>query len=144
MVFVTSRNATASLAKRLIEIAQEKGTLPLFEPEKNVKVARAGYKSGDLGYLVPQGFGIHHAGKHFKYKYFEIVFYLQRFERKCLIISQYGFYNCRRHWFFVLLLLKKIQKNNFLKINTKGLFQLRSHIEIFIRIKIILYQNQLQ
>lgn len=63
MVFVTSRNATASVAKRLIEIAQEKGTLPLFEPEKSVKVGRAGFKSGDLGYLVPQGFGIHHAGR---------------------------------------------------------------------------------
>lgn len=64
MVFVTSRNATASVAKRLIEIAQEKGNLPLFEPEKNVKIGRAGFKSGDLVNLVPQGFGIHHAGNH--------------------------------------------------------------------------------
>nr|CAH7750403.1 unnamed protein product [Callosobruchus chinensis] len=62
MVFVTSRNATASVAKKLIEIAQVKGTLRLFEPEKNVKIARSGYKSGDLNYLIPMGFGIHHAG----------------------------------------------------------------------------------
>ncbi|XP_074028472.1 activating signal cointegrator 1 complex subunit obelus isoform X3 [Leptinotarsa decemlineata] len=62
MVFVTSRNATAAVAKKLIEIAQVKGTLPLFEPEKSVKVMRSGFKSGDLGFLVPQGFGIHHAG----------------------------------------------------------------------------------
>lgn len=63
MVFVTSRNATASVAKRLIEIAQEKGTLPLFEPEKSSKIVKGGFKSGDLVYLAPQGFGIHHAGK---------------------------------------------------------------------------------
>ncbi|XP_018561947.1 activating signal cointegrator 1 complex subunit 3 isoform X3 [Anoplophora glabripennis] len=62
MVFVTSRNATATVAKKLIEIAQVKGTLPLFEPEKNVSINRGGYKSGDLSFLVPQGFGIHHAG----------------------------------------------------------------------------------
>ncbi|KAJ8934565.1 hypothetical protein NQ318_017264 [Aromia moschata] len=62
MVFVTSRNATASVAKKMIEIAQVKGTLPLFEPEKDAKIARSGYKSGDLSYLIPQGFGIHHAG----------------------------------------------------------------------------------
>lgn len=63
MVFVTSRNATASVAKKLIEIAQVKGTLHLFEPEKSVKINRSGYKNGDLAYLVPQGFGIHNAGK---------------------------------------------------------------------------------
>ncbi|KAF7284822.1 hypothetical protein GWI33_021579 [Rhynchophorus ferrugineus] len=62
MVFVTSRNATATVAKRLIEIAQEKGTLHLFEPEKGIKINRTGYKNSDLGYLIPQGFGIHHAG----------------------------------------------------------------------------------
>ncbi|ENN76138.1 hypothetical protein YQE_07311, partial [Dendroctonus ponderosae] len=62
MVFVTSRNATAAVAKRLIELAQERGTLRQFEPEKGVRVNRAGYKNSDLGYLVPQGFGIHHAG----------------------------------------------------------------------------------
>ncbi|KAJ8984827.1 hypothetical protein NQ317_013026 [Molorchus minor] len=62
MVFVTSRNATAAVAKKIIEIAQVKGTLALFEPEKDVKVSKSGYKSGDLGYLIPQGFGIHHAG----------------------------------------------------------------------------------
>ncbi|XP_050304437.1 activating signal cointegrator 1 complex subunit 3 [Anthonomus grandis grandis] len=62
MVFVTARNATATVAKRLIEIAQEKGTLRLFEPDKGVKINRSGYKNSDLGYLVPQGFGIHHAG----------------------------------------------------------------------------------
>lgn len=62
MVFVTSRNATAAVAKRLIEIAQEKGTLHLFEPEKGIKINRTGYKNSDLGYLIPQGFGIHHAG----------------------------------------------------------------------------------
>lgn len=62
MVFVTSRNATATVAKRLIEIAQEKGTLRLFEPEKGIKINRSGYKNSDLGFLVPQGFGIHHAG----------------------------------------------------------------------------------
>lgn len=62
MVFVTSRNATASVAKRLTEIAQEKGTLSLFEPEKSSKI-KGGFKSGDLVHLAPQGFGIHHAGK---------------------------------------------------------------------------------
>ncbi|XP_072381205.1 activating signal cointegrator 1 complex subunit 3-like isoform X2 [Diabrotica undecimpunctata] len=62
MVFVTSRNATASVAKKLIEIAQVKGTLPLFEPEKSIRGLKSGYKNGDLGFLVPQGFGIHHAG----------------------------------------------------------------------------------
>lgn len=62
MVFVTARNATATVAKKLIEIAQVKGTLHLFEPEKNVSINRGGYKSGDLSFLVPQGFGIHHAG----------------------------------------------------------------------------------
>lgn len=62
MVFVTSRNATNSVAKKLIEIAQEKGTLRLFEPDKSVKIVKGGFKSGDLGFLVPQGFGIHHAG----------------------------------------------------------------------------------
>lgn len=63
MVFVTSRNATASVAKRLIEITQEKGTLSLFEPERTSKLSKGGFKSGDLVYLAPQGFGIHHAGK---------------------------------------------------------------------------------
>ncbi|CAG9864266.1 unnamed protein product, partial [Phyllotreta striolata] len=62
MVFVTSRNATAAVAKKLIEIAQEKGTLSLFEPDKSIRMNRSGYKSGDLGYLIPLGFGIHHAG----------------------------------------------------------------------------------
>ncbi|XP_066155619.1 activating signal cointegrator 1 complex subunit 3-like [Euwallacea fornicatus] len=62
MVFVTSRNATASVAKKLIEIAQEKGTLKQFEPEKTIKVNKSGYKNSDLSYLIPQGFGIHHAG----------------------------------------------------------------------------------
>ncbi|XP_056637201.1 activating signal cointegrator 1 complex subunit 3-like isoform X1 [Diorhabda sublineata] len=62
MVFVTSRNATASVARKLIELAQEKNTLSLFEPEKNVRGLRNAYKSGDLAYLIPQGFGIHHAG----------------------------------------------------------------------------------
>lgn len=61
-MFVTSRNATASVAKKLIEIAQEKGTLMQFEPDKNVKINRSGYKNSDLGYIIPQGFGIHHAG----------------------------------------------------------------------------------
>ncbi|KAJ8967760.1 hypothetical protein NQ314_002643 [Rhamnusium bicolor] len=45
MVFVTSRNATGSVARKLIEIAQVKGTLPLFEPEKNIKIVRSGFKS---------------------------------------------------------------------------------------------------
>lgn len=67
MVFVTSRNATASVAKRLIELAQEKGTLSLFEPDKTVKVVKGGFKSGDLINLVPQGFGIHHAGMLFHF-----------------------------------------------------------------------------
>ncbi|XP_060529591.1 activating signal cointegrator 1 complex subunit 3 isoform X2 [Cylas formicarius] len=62
MVFVTSRNATAAVAKKLVEIAQTKGTLKLFEPEKNVKINRSGYKNSDLSFLIPQGFGIHHAG----------------------------------------------------------------------------------
>lgn len=62
MVFVTSRNATASVAKKLIELAQVKGTLPLFAPEKSVQTVKSGYKSGDLSFLIPQGFGIHHAG----------------------------------------------------------------------------------
>ncbi|KAL1501849.1 hypothetical protein ABEB36_007098 [Hypothenemus hampei] len=62
MVFVTSRNATATVAKHLIELAQEKNTLKLFEPEKNIKINKSGYKNSDLMYLIPQGFGIHHAG----------------------------------------------------------------------------------
>ncbi|CAH0555030.1 unnamed protein product [Brassicogethes aeneus] len=62
MVFVTSRNATASVAKKLIETAQVKGTLQLFEPEKSVQTMKSGYKSGDLSFLIPHGYGIHHAG----------------------------------------------------------------------------------
>lgn len=66
MVFVTSRNATAAVAKRLIELAQERGTLRQFEPERGVRVSRGGYKNSDLSYLVPQGFGIHHAGERWR------------------------------------------------------------------------------
>ncbi|CAG9769327.1 unnamed protein product [Ceutorhynchus assimilis] len=62
MIFVTSRNATASVANRIIEIAQSKGTLHLFEPERSIKIHKAGYKTSELGRLVPLGFGIHHAG----------------------------------------------------------------------------------
>lgn len=37
-----------------MEIAQEKGTLSLFEPERTSKLSKGGFKSGDLVYLAPQ------------------------------------------------------------------------------------------
>lgn len=61
MVFVTSRNLTAVVAKNLLTHAKNNNLLSLFIPERKSGF-RSSFKSSELELLVPNGFGIHHAG----------------------------------------------------------------------------------
>jgi activating signal cointegrator complex subunit 3 len=61
MVFVTSRNLTAVVAKNLLGYAKANNQLTMFLPEKRTR-SRTSFKSSELELLVPNGFGVHHAG----------------------------------------------------------------------------------
>lgn len=61
MVFVTSRNLTATVGKNLLTHVKNNNLLSLFIPERKIS-SKSSFKSSDLELLVPNGFGIHHAG----------------------------------------------------------------------------------
>ncbi|KYB27053.1 activating signal cointegrator 1 complex subunit 3 [Tribolium castaneum] len=61
MVFVTSRNLTAVVAKNLLTHAKNNNVLANFIPDKKHRIGK-NFKSSELELLVPNGFGVHHAG----------------------------------------------------------------------------------
>lgn len=66
MVFVHARNATMKTAMVLRETAQTKGHLSFFQPNEEREIAAKKLfdrpKARQLCDLLPDGFGIHHAG----------------------------------------------------------------------------------
>lgn len=64
MVFVHARNQTSKTANFLKEMAQKKGCLALFEPDKSFKAKNAVHTATNksLVNFLPFGLGIHHAG----------------------------------------------------------------------------------